>query len=69
MKYLKVFLLFLLIAPSALAQTDSTKVKNDFVSNVLTTTNTLRVGLDRLHYILKEPTHTSRLFMNYTDKE
>ena len=44
-------------------------VKNDFVSNVLTTINTLRVGLDRLHYILKEPTHTSRLFMNYTDKE
>ena len=43
-------------------------IKNDFVSNVLTTINTLRVGTDYIIYY-KEPTHTSRLFMNYTDKE
>ena len=32
MKHLKVFLLLLLVAPSASAQTDSTKVQNDSIT-------------------------------------
>ena len=32
MKHLKVFLLLLLVAPSASAQTDSTQVKNDYIT-------------------------------------
>ena len=32
MKHLKVFLLLLLVAPSASAQTDSTQVKNDSIT-------------------------------------
>ena len=58
MKHLKVFLLLMLVAPSASAQTDSTKVKNDSVTwnqelegvTVKAQRQLIKQGIDRIGY-------------------